>query len=291
MQTNLDPVKAVAEEAGRFDWGPHASGDAFLTFRRAGQTLHANADKHWLSLSVTFDDPPPPGLPTWQSLLSSTRSCFLAKYAIDGVRPCLLCELPRDGLGANDCARAVEAVSVYGARASVGMSQLSPTRIAEAEVGLFGRQEMIRLFSAIENTGWKLWDQLGLNHWHAIYQGQERRFNVFVSFTSSWVYFQIPILDGLSSHRRQGVTFREILYRHLLHYNQRMHWTKFGLDHNEEIVLVLDFPMETFGLKRFRQATEGLAESTAEYASEVKILVELNHDPDLAAKLALGAEL
>jgi hypothetical protein len=148
------------------------------------------------------------------------------------------------------------------------------------------RGSLVCLFRTVEHLGWIL-KKREKNHWKALYRGKERNFTVHLSFDGPWVYFQMPLLPQQEVQRVRSPLCRELLYRQLLRLNEQMFWARFCLD-GEEVLLLLDAPLETFDANRFRKAVEGLAAYASEFCYEVQILADLDRDPTLAQQLAVA---
>lgn len=303
-QTQID---AELRDAARFGWELCSDHEGRLPewrLTRNGQTLFVSAGRHWLCCSLPVECAVEPAADLWRGLLEQSRRWYACKYSLDEPSQVLLqLEIPLDGFERPECLRAVEALSVYADRHREPVSQgglVSGDSAGQRRVMVAGGRnpeskefevlpaETVALyFSAVEHQGWHLRPELSPNDWQAVYKGRERKFNVYLSFSRSWAYFQVPLAGEPGTTDQRSDHCRKALYRYLLASNQQIFWAKFGLDAAGQVLLMLDVPMATFELKRFRLAAETLARYADDFSYEIQIMSDLDRDPQLADTLQI----
>jgi hypothetical protein len=145
----------------------------------------------------------------------------------------------------------------------------------------FPRSTLIQYFKSIASQGWGLRHDPKVNHWQAVYKSQdERSFDVYLSFDQSWLYFQMPLT--LKATHSYSSSHRLRLQQYLLQLNQNIYWVKLGLDEQEQVLLLLDIPIESLTLRRFQRATQTLAAYANSLFDEIRIMVNLEQDKHLS---------
>ncbi len=136
---------------------------------------------------------------------------------------------------------------------------------------------------SVEHEGWRLKDRPGTNQWHMLYEGPDRKFDVYLCLHPAWVYFQVPLAHKArgSASARETPAHEAVLHHYLLHLNELAYWAKFGLDDEGTILLMLDMPTEVFDLDRLRWATWTLGAYATRLSYEVQIVADLAKDKHL----------
>jgi hypothetical protein len=141
---------------------------------------------------------------------------------------------------------------------------------------------IISYFMQIEQKGWGLREKPTVELWHLVYESYPTEFDVYLSVTDEWVYFQAPLLKPGAMINPQC---REALFAYLLRLNSEIHLVKFSLDLDEQVVLSIEIPSESFDFKAFRNVTEALETYLDRYFTEISIVA---HQPELANLTQLG---
>jgi len=145
----------------------------------------------------------------------------------------------------------------------------------------FSRSTLIQYFKSVASQGWSLRHDPRVNHWQAVYKSQdERSFDVYLSFDRSWLYFQMPL--PLKVSHSYSSSHRLRLQQYLLQLNQTIYWAKLGLDGQEQVLLLLDIPIESLTLRRFQRATQTLAAYANSLFDEIRIMINLEQDKHLS---------
>jgi len=105
------------------------------------------------------------------------------------------------------------------------------------------------------------------NHWHLVCAGPGADFDVHVTFTGGWVFFQAPLLKTAAHPRcRAG------LAHYLLRASDEMLLAKFSLDDRGQVLLAAEWPKESFDFAAFRALSEAFVEYLGQHATEVRVL-------------------
>lgn len=271
---------------------------------RGKNKLYVNSNPHWLCFATPITGSWSVNANLYEYILKLCRLCFMCKYSLDDAGQFLLqLELPLTSLERSYCCKAVEALSVYTSRYQNAIVRVANNiqgkiatgtefetyqaqRIGKGEIEFFSPVTIASYFLAIKHLNWKIKKQEN-NHWHLGYKGNDRQFEVFLSFNSFWAYFQMPLLSEVHGLDLQTSSYREALYRYLLELNDQVYWVKFGLDKDGQILLLLDIPIEMFDLERFRWAIRTLARYANDFSYEIQIIAKLDQDKHLIDLLSI----
>jgi hypothetical protein len=297
---------AVARDLARDGWSvaePTSSADT-LELRRGDHHLSLRMTEHWAELALDLDPSDPLGrasqtglAPTglyFQALCASQR-CFLAKYTLETTGELALrAELPAEPLDRADLAWAVGALLT--ARASpphVLPSAHAPAakpKLPDQEPEVVSESVLFSHFKMLNDKGWVYKERLAPNHWRALQIGRERNFDVFLSFSDAWAYFQIPMLIAPRPPSWPPSEADGLLFDYALRMNARMHWAKLGIDEEGQVVLGVEMPLAMFDFRRFRGAARAIEHHAADVFYEVQMLAELDRDEVLRGVL-VGQDL
>ena len=227
----------------------------------------------------------------------------MCKYSIDSSGSLLLqLELPLRNLERRYCHKAIEALSVYADKYAVPqrdthhLTEITPENERDAMIAENGAtsdpiievvspQDLHLYFRAIKHYGWKLGGRQGANRWYAIYESPDRSFETYINFGQSWAYFQIPILNERNNLQSRSESCKEIFYRYLLQLNEQIYWVKFGVDEEDQVLLMLDMPVDMFDWGRFQWATRALSRYARDFAYDIQIMAGLDRDKQLLSLL------
>jgi hypothetical protein len=136
-----------------------------------------------------------------------------------------------------------------------------------SRVALYIPKERIWQFlRQIDRRGWSLIGEPENTRWRFGYLGHNTKFELHMSFTAHWTYFQAPIRVLPAKH------LKDTLFRHLLYLNRRLMMAKFRLTPNEQIVLGVQCPTERLDFQLFELCMDGMAEYLDRMGPEVILL-------------------
>lgn len=254
---------------------------SYWTLKRQDKQLFISLNAHWLCFTLPVK-PPSYCVPNLhQYYLQLCQRFFLCKFSLSATGELYLqAELPLATLERGDFDQVIEGLCIYEARlAEESLQARSRSRAPKRKSALFPRDTLMFYFETIEHLNWMLRDDIGNGHWKAIYKGFDRPFDVYLSFDASWVYFQtvilLPAAANVESNNLQTTNF---LYAYLLELNERIHWLKFGLDQDEQILMMLEIPCKRFTLEQFQLATKAIAAYANQLAYDIQIIANFRQE-------------
>lgn len=91
--------------------------------------------------------------------------------------------------------------------------------------------------------------------WRSGFRGETNSFRFFIRLTENWVFF--TIVPFVVAPRSEACELN--LYRHLLRLNRQVNLAKFALDEDDDVVLTVEFPTESFDFSEFKDALDALS--------------------------------
>jgi hypothetical protein len=235
----------------------------------------------------------------YEYLLKLNDRTFLTKFSLDKQgRIMLMSEFPSASFDSNALNDMLEAVERYMRKYYDPFINALPNQYfeiflppAEMEeqhkaktrgVRMLTDEKIKSFFLGVFKKDWYLpGDPDGCN-WQALYKGRFGDFDVFVTFTGGWTYFQSPMM-------RQPVinTCKLALYEYLLRLNSRMFTGKFGLGKDNLVVLTVEFPTGNLNFNLFIEGVEAMSCYLDKFFYEVNLLAL---EPEIA-DLTIGKDL
>ena len=242
----------------------------------------------------------------YRYLLTLNDRMFMPKFALDDEGQLLLAaEVPAGESQNTLTTRALESLTVYADRyldavaSFVRPQSQSPQteelpvarRLPEEAPGLPNKTLALYLKS-IEPEGWGAREKPAGQTWHLGYKGRLRLFEVYLTPTASWTYFQLPVLvEPRPSALQAEGKIQAAFLNYLLRLNDVLYMAKFGLDDEGQVLLLLELPTEALDFPLFHLATRTLARYLDGYAQEVQIMASLDRDrylTDMITRLETG---
>jgi hypothetical protein len=121
------------------------------------------------------------------------------------------------------------------------------------------------------------YERVDENTWRSGFRGDANSFRFFVRLTDNWIFF--TIVPFVVAPRSEGC--ERNLYRHLLRLNREINLAKFAVDDDNDVVLTVEFPTESFVYSQFKDALDALS-----YYADRHYLEVLNLAQDEGAKLS-----
>lgn len=149
--------------------------------------------------------------------------------------------------------------------------------------------DTIKLYlNGIQVYGWSSKEKLEGFSWHLLYRGHHRVFDVYLSSSRTWVYFQIPILVDriasiltLSEGNTNTQQLRSFFLKYLLRLNQSWFLAKVGVSTDDQVLLLLEIPTQLLDFALFRQAARAIEIYLDRFEQEIQIMASLQHNPRL----------
>jgi len=238
----------------------------------------------------------------YRHLLTLNDRMFMARFALDEEGQLLLtAEVPvSQAQNTSLVSRALESLTVYAGwyldavtdyirhpDRSLPVAEL-PVARRPAEGNPIIPDETLALYlKSIEPEGWGLREKPAGQTWHLGYKGQVRLFEVYLTLTASWAYFQSPVLVEPRPPVLQAEGEIQAAFLHyLLRLNDVLYMARFGLDDEGQVLLSLELPVEALDFQLFHLAIRTLARYLDGYVREVQIMAWLDRDRHLADWLA-----
>lgn len=304
-------TEMVRQPLQRHGWSPvHGVAGTTHTgcFQRAAAQLFIDANAHWLCFVALLEANGQPLPELYGRALHLSDEWRLVKFSLDDRRQLLLqAEAPQVELQRRYCQQVAEAMALFHARtpelSATERSQPPKAQVQPAadlpSLRYQPRQEMTDTVSlrtlgqyttVMEYEGWHLRDKLATNQWWLQWKSVERTFDCYLSFDHAWACFQMHLLTRDQVSFSRSALAEQDFYAYLLRLNDAIHWAKFGLDKEDQLLLSIDLPVDTFSLRTFRWATRTLAAYASEFFYEVQIMAGLGAEPRLSQLLARAKE-
>lgn len=253
-----------------------------LTVERDGCRLTVHVGMHWIALSVADADVRRAPPVDCRDRLQSSARLYMAKYAVDRVgRLRRQAEIPQAGISRDHLRTAIGAVVDQPCRTNESSSADGGTQVSPDFLPM---DEALVMFRTLPADRWIVKDH-SANRWYVLYMGPERPFHVYVTVNTAWLTFQAPLLAAadVSTETTRGSM---ALAQYLLRMNDVMYWAKFGSTPAGQVLLMIDLPLASLDVQRFRLAARTLVRYLTESAYEVQILSDPSREPDILAAVA-----
>jgi hypothetical protein len=135
-------------------------------------------------------------------------------------------------------------------------------------VGGVADETIQRFVGGIQNYGWRIKEKLEGFSWHLVFMGYHRYFDVFLTSSRTWLYFEIPILEGRvatvlttldsSTNIQEAQEQRMLFLRYLLRLNQSWFMAKIGISTDDQVLLLLEVPTQALDFALFREITRAV---------------------------------
>ena len=249
----------------------------------ADRDVFMSVTPSWMSLQMLV--PPNDNVDQvqhYRNLLQRTEMMFMAKYCRDHAGIITLqVDLPN---ATSLIDYALDAIVHYGAHDSTNpvaaddmLDRTTQERYFEQAPGI--PPEVIAYYMrSVEAAGWGVHRQPKGITWRLSYKGH-RLFEVYLTITRSWSYFQLSILPAPPKSTDPGE--QAALFEYMLGVNQVLYLAKLGLNDAGQIVLMADLPTQELDFDRFRLITRLLAQYVDLYAREIQIMAHLSTDTKL----------
>ena len=204
----------------------------------------------------------------------------IARYQVKGIHTILMeAEL------AQATSEATEPHSVVKIRLieTAAMSADIPTTMTSVA------DDTIELYlKGVENLGWRIKQKVNSFTWHLFYQGYYHWFDVYLTTSKNWVYFQMPVLlDRAATVLTQTMQTKEtqqqqlLFLKYLLRLNHHYFMAKLGISSDSQVLLLLELPTETLDFSLFRQALLALGTYFDRFEQEIQIMASLQQNKRL----------
>lgn len=258
---------------------------------RAGNQLQVAHNQHWIELVLTTPEWRTPGTTVDDAeLLAYCCDSYLCKVArTDGGLTVARAEFPRQHANGASWEATLQALLRVAERTGEvrTANDLAVFDQRASDLEFVPLSTVKVLFAAERLHGWHLRNSLASNHYHATFTGRERKFDVYLSFNSSWAYFQVPLLAKPLA-RGTNPAQDAVLYGALLAYNDMFYWAKLGVDDDGQVLLMVELPLSTLDPSVFRLATKTIARYAAECSYEAQILANLGREATMSRLLLTG---
>jgi hypothetical protein len=149
--------------------------------------------------------------------------------------------------------------------------------------------DTIKLYlNGIQVYGWSSKKKLEGFSWHLLYRGRHRFFDVYLSSSRMWVYFQVPILvERIASvltipeGNTNAQQLRTFFLKYLLRLNQSWFLAKIGISTDDQVLLLLEIPTQLLDFTLFRQAARAIEIYLDRFEQEIQIMASLQHNQRL----------
>jgi hypothetical protein len=149
--------------------------------------------------------------------------------------------------------------------------------------------DTIKLYlDAIEHAGWRVKKKLDGFSWHLLYRGRHQIFNVYLSSSRTWMYFQVQILYQhaasvltASDDHPDARQLRTFFLKYLLRLNQNWFFAKVGISTDDQVLLLLEVPTSLLDFALFRQAIHSIEIYLDRFEQEIQIMASIQHNPRL----------
>lgn len=281
----------------------------------------------WLCLTLPLDDDfamtklLSQGEQGYRTLLERNVEMFLAKFALDreGI-PLLMAEVGLKDTDPMLAHWAIEALAQY-------KTQRRPETVTEIEWAMASPltpeydllktvniklkstlqilpdiiggvpDDTIKLYmDALEHSGWRVKKKLDGFSWHLLYRGRYRLFNVYLSSSRTWVYFQAQILYqrvasvlGISDdqdtlpdncHISPG-EFRTFFLKYLLRLNQSWFFARVGVSTDDQVLLLVEVPTTLLNFALFRQIVHSIQTYLDRFEQEILNMASIHRNSRL----------
>lgn len=238
-----------------------------------------------------------------RKLLEQNEHMYMVKFSLDDEEyPLLMVEVPAKSSLQHSLKWALDGITQYASKynTSEWSEQVVPpdgavTRILEGGTTYLPddtpgvpKETIARYLKGIEANQWGVRTTpqgLGLN-WHLGYKGRLRVFDVYLTISKNWTYFQIPmLLERIPSVLMEDIHVQNLFYKYLLQLNYIWFMAKLGLTAEGYLILLLEVPTEMLDFTLFQQATGTLSTYLDGYIQEIQIMASLHHDQELVELL------
>jgi len=250
------------------------------------EAVYVALTKEWISLTYPLDILPAGAalFEHYRSLLERNERIFMARFCLDpSARPCLIVDI---------CARCPQSILFERALDALLYAVDTSVRADVLPDDLPGlpRETVFRYIRGIRSARWVLKEEpqgMGQN-WHLLFKGRFHVFDVYLTLTRQWVYFQIPILPGRVPPvlQEDSLAARYLFCTYLLRLNEHWFWARLSLSAEGCLLIVLDIPTEALDFPLFHLASETLATYLDRYVQELQTIASLHHDPELTQLLS-----
>ncbi|MFN6478266.1 YbjN domain-containing protein [Nostoc sp. DedQUE07] len=282
-------LRTLSFEGWKFSGALTGVSNSWLLERNEDK-IYVHLNSNWLCFTLPLSNHPANST-FYKKCLELCRRSFMCKFSLSPDGKLLLqLEIPFQSIEKKQCYKAVDALNVYlkwYEALKSGNSSIHSQSANQIQIKIVRKQEyfpkesLYLYFNAIEHLNWGLKDNLGDNRWKAIYKGNDRPFMTYLYFNQYWLYFQIPILGQTPDLKLQNDEDNMSLYSYLLKLNEHIYWTKFGIDENGKIFMLLDIPLEKLDLNLFQHATKTIAEYANKFAYDLQIMGNLSQEKEL----------
>lgn len=221
---------------------------------------------------------------SYRTLLERNECMFMAKFGLDEHgRPLLMVEIPARYASRLLLERALDSLIYYAAPSL-------PESSWPDEIPGLPREIVFRYINGIKEARWILKEEprsLGQS-WHLAYKGFSRIFDVYLTLTRNWVYFQIPVLLNRipSVLLAEDTGLQGLFLRYLLQLNELWYMARLSLGVDHSLLLLLEIPTEALDFPLFQLATDTLATYLNRYEQEMQIMASLQLDQELIGLLS-----
>jgi hypothetical protein len=226
---------------------------------------------------------------SYHILLERNEHMFMAKFCLDEqCRPLLTVEIPTRYASPLLLDRALASLIHYAAPPL-------PESILPDETPGLPREVVFRYINGIKASHWILKEEprnLGQS-WHLAYKGfSSRLFDVYLTLTRNWAYFQIPVLLSRvpSVLLEEDIRLQALFFKYLLQLNELWYMARLSLGVDSSLLLLLEIPTEALDFTLFQLATSTLATYLNRYGQEMQIMASLQLDQDLIGLLSKEME-
>lgn len=124
-----------------------------------------------------------------------------------------------------------------------------------------------------EQYGWRATYDAETRAWHSGFRGESSSFNIIMHLTENWLYFAV----GPFGSAPKDPECEKRLHQHLLRLNNLINMSKFCLDEDGDVVLMVEVPRASLSYGLFEDALNALSY----YAdAHYKDLTQLSTDPE-----------
>jgi len=283
-----------------------------LSRRGTTDVLYLSATSRWLCLQYPIAtgangrDPrrstPADQIRLYRHLLGRNEQMFMTKFGLDDAgQPVLTVEVPGRGGNSSCLVWAVEALNRYALKPSLQLgalekgppqvaSEWSVARVLADETPGVPKETIARYLKGAEAWGWGAKAEPEGPTWHLVYKGRLRVFDVYLTTTRTWSYFQAPTLvEGTASVLRADAPAQAAFLGYLLRLNDACFMAKIGLGEEGQPLLLLEAPTELLDFAFFSLAVRTLATYLDRYGPELYLMASLDRDRNLAELLTRKA--
>jgi hypothetical protein len=230
----------------------------------------------------------------YRSLLKQNERMFMAKFCLDeDAHPLLMVEISAKCSQRILLERALDALIHYANAFSSEENAPLLTREAYAlpdETPGMPRETIFRYIKGVEVAHWGLKKEPGRSgqSWHIGHQGHFRVFDVYLTLTKNWAYFQIPVLpDRIPSVlMAEDTRLRALFFKYLLQLNALWFMARLSISADSYLLILLEIPTEALDFTLFQLATSTLAIYLDRYEQELQIMASLENDQELIELLS-----